>query len=151
MNNLIPTPGAYVDRKTTRPDYDQWCNQTPVPIVTDANWTLSNFTIATGFLTAVAIAQDSTAVLAVPGLMAGHQHKVTIVTAATDQDIEVYLGGVLVGTITAAGTDVFYGKCGRANELKFTNPDVGALTASITSVVVEGRDPWNGNLFPAQA
>jgi hypothetical protein len=151
MNNLIAQPADYVDRKTTRPDYDQYCNQTPVPIETASNWALTNWTIATKFLTAAAIAQNSEAIISIPGMLAGHQHKVTVVVASTDEDIDVYVSGSKIGTISAAGTYTYYVKADRSNQLMFKNPGIAGLTASITSVVVEGRDPWNENLLPVQA
>ena len=77
---------------------------TPVPVAVDAKWTLSNFTIAATFLDASAVAAASYASRFIPGVLEGHLYKVTIVVAATDEDLVVTMGGVAVGTMGSADT-----------------------------------------------
>lgn len=224
---------------------------TPVPVAVDAKWTLSNFTIAATFLDASAVAAASYAQRYIPGVLEGHQHKLTVVvdTLSGDNEVQtvsidnassggtftlslgaettgtinwnaaaadvktalelltaislvsvtggpgpssdwviefqgiqageavvalvgdgalltggttvvgvaettrgggalaVTMGGVTVGTIYVAGTSVYYIRPTDGEPLKITTTDT-STTASITSIVVEGVDPWNIDLIP---
>ena len=120
---------------------------TPVPVAVDAKWTLSNFTIAATFLDSSAVAAASYASRYIPGVLEGHMYKVTIVVAATDEDLVVTMGGVAVGTMASADTYVYYVRPTDGEPLAITTTAV-ATTASITSIVVEGIDPMNIDLIP---
>ncbi len=78
--------------------------QTLVPALGDTGfWTLSNFTIdGDGYIDSSAVAADSVASRYAPGIIPGHLYKVTIIVAATDEDLVVTMGGVSVATISAA-------------------------------------------------
>ena len=122
----------------------------PVPVAVDAKWTLTNFTIAATFLDASAVAPSSLAERYIPGLLEGHLYKITIVVAATDNDLVVLFGdNTVVQTMGSADTYIFYAR--PTNSGPFTiYTTAGATTASITSVEIELVDPMNIDLLPAE-
>jgi len=122
---------------------------TPVPVAVDAKWTLSNFTIAATLLDASAVAAGSYAQRYIPGVLEGHLYKVTIVVAATDEDLVVTMGGVAVGTMSSAATYTYYVRPTDGAPLKIATTAV-ATTASISSIVVEAQDPMTMDLLPSE-
>jgi len=137
------------DFVNTEPDTYFYVTQTLVPALGDtAFWTLTNFTIdASGYIDASAVAISSVASRYTPGMIPGHLYKVTIVVAATDEDLVVTMGGVAVATIASADTYVYYVRPTDGDPLAITTT-AAATTASITSVIVEALDPINPDLIP---
>ena len=139
----------YVDQKDTINDVPMYPKHVAVPVVLNAKWTLTNITIdGDGYLDASAVAPSSLASRYIPGMLQGHLHRLTVVVAATDADIDITWGGVTVGTISALGTYTYRVRPTDGNVLEFKYNGVATLTASITSVVVEALDPMNLSLIP---
>ena len=150
MAITFPLTGpVFVDMNNTEPSFLHYVNQTLVPALGDtAFWTLTNFTIdGSGYIDSSAVAISSVASRYTPGMIPGHLYKVTIVVAATDEDLVVTMGGVAVATIASANTYVYYVRPTDGDPLAFTTTAV-ATTASITSVTVEAVDPINPDLIP---
>ncbi len=121
----------------------------PIPVDVDAKWTLTNWTIAATLLDASAVAASSTAARYIPGVLEGHLYKVTIVVAATDEDLVVTMGGVSVGTMASAATYVYYVRPTDGLPFQIATTAV-STTASVSSVVVEAVDPMNLDLLPSE-
>lgn len=150
MAITFPLTGpVFVDMNNTEPSFLHYVNQTLVPALGDtAFWTLTNFTIdGSGYIDSSAVAAASVASRYTPGMIPGHLYKVTIIVAATDEDLVVTMGGVAVATIASANTYVYYVRPTDGDPLAFTTTAV-ATTASITSVTVEAVDPINPDLIP---
>jgi len=143
------TGPVFVDMNNTEPSYLHYVNQTLTPAVANAGfWSTLNFTIdGSGYIDASAVAASSVAFRYCPGMLPGHLYKVTIVVAATDEDLVVTMGGVAVATISSANTYVYYVRPTDGDPLAFTTTGV-STTASITSVVIEAQDPINPDLIP---
>ncbi len=150
MAITFPLTGPiFVDMNNTEPSFLHYVNQTLVPATGDtAFWTLTNFTIdGDGYIDASAVDAASVASRYTPGMIPGHLYKVTIIVAATDEDLVVTMGGVSVATISSAATYVYYVRPTDGDPLAITTTGV-ATTASITSVVIEAQDPINPDLIP---
>lgn len=138
----------YVDQRDTINDVPMYPKHVAVPVVLNAKWTLSNFTIdSSGYLDSSAVAAASYAERWIPGLLQGHLQKLTIVVAATDDDLVVTLGGIAVATISSAGTYIYRIRTTDGDKLKIATTGA-STTSSITSVVVEALDPMNLSLIP---
>ena len=151
MAITFPLTGpVFVSMNNTEPSFLHYVSQTPVPAVGDtAFWTLTQFTIdGSGYLDASAIASAGVASRYIPGVIAGHLYKVTIIVAATDDDIVVTMGGVTLGTMGSAATYTYWVRPTDGDPLSFDWAPGTTLTASITSVVVEAQDPINPDLIP---
>lgn len=144
------TGPVFTSMPNTEPSFLHYVNQIPVPAVGDtAFWTLTQFTIdGSGYLDAAAIASAGVASRYIPGVIPGHLYKVTIIVAATDDDIVVTMGGIAVGTMSSAATYTYWVRPTDGDPLSFDWTPGTTLTASITSVVVEAQDPINPDLIP---
>jgi hypothetical protein len=125
---------------------------TPVPVAVDAKWSLTNFTIAATFLAAAGVAPASQAARYIPGLLEGHLYKITIVVAATDENLMVLFGDktTIWKTMPSAATYTFYARPSDSGPFVIYT-SAGSTTASITSVEIELVDPANIDLLPAEA
>jgi hypothetical protein len=82
--------------------------------------------------------------------MEGHLYKITIVVAATDNDLVVLFGdNTLVQTMGSADTYVFYARPTNSAVFRIYTT-AGSTTASITSVEIELVDPMSLDLLPSE-
>lgn len=94
----------YVSQLDTRNDIPMYPKHVTVPVATgyNAKWTLTNFTISTGYLDASAVAPSSLASRYIPGMIQGHLQRLTVVVASVSGVNEVQTVGI--DNATTSGT-----------------------------------------------
>jgi hypothetical protein len=138
---------------SARPEIKTWVDHTIIPVKTAADWTLGAGMVATNDanLVLTAAAHDAVALLPVPGICKDHLYKVTITVDSIDGgELDVVLGGAVVGSLTTAATVTFFVQAtSNSNELTITvdNPAL-TITATISSIIIEAQEPIDSDLWP---
>lgn len=127
-----------------RPDMNLWVDQTVIPVKDDSEWTLgTNMVASSGSLVLTASPHAEVASRTIPGVLEDHLYKVTIVLDSIDAgELDVLLGGVVIPSLTTAGTTTAYVRPTAGNLLSITvDRPALAITATISSIVIEAQDP----------
>jgi len=142
----------YIDYVQTEPDIGFYINQTPIPSVNDqADWTLNLFTWDGTHLDGSNIAVGASAERFIPGLVAGHLYKLRIRWNSQLDPLNLYMGGVLVGTLTtgqALHWDTHYFIAGLSPLLEIKHESGTNYSGTIQDIIIEAMDPINPDLIP---
>lgn len=148
---MITFRPRYIDFKKTEPDVPFYITQTPLPSVNDqADWTLNLFTWDGTHIDGSAIAVGAYAQRYIPGIVANHLYRVRIQWNSQVDPLKLYLGGVLVGTLSGGANmrwDTFSVRPN--NSLLEIKHESGAnFSGTVQDIIIEAMDPINPDLIP---